>query len=154
MLRRIASNAALAPKLRDTLCYNLARFHAALVLGPGALVKLVRYSLRAARLRSQSQGRAQTGGDPEPFAKRRGARETENSFAHIAAGFSYHPQPYGGEVTLVWAEDQDTVEEDPTAGWGAVANSVRIVTMAGGHIAGLNERIAELAYGMEEALHD
>ncbi len=153
VLRRIASNAALAPKLRDTLCYNLARFHAALVLGPGALLKLARYALRTNRLRPRPEGLTQTGGDPEPFAKRRGARETENSFAHIAAGFSYHPQKYGGEVTLVWAEDQDTVEDDPTAGWGAVAASVRIVRMGGGHIAGLNERIAELASATEEALH-
>jgi non-ribosomal peptide synthetase component F/thioesterase domain-containing protein len=154
LLRRVASNAELAPKLRDTLCYNLARFHAALVLGPKALVKLFQYAVRTSKLRSRAAGGAATAPDPEPFAKRRGARETENSFAHIAAGFSYHPQAYDGEVTLVWADEQDTVEDDSTAGWGAVAASVRIVRMGGGHIAGLNERIAELASGMEEALAD
>jgi len=154
LLRRIAGNAELTPRLRDTLCYNLARFHAALVLGPNALVKLFQYAMRTSKLRSRAAGGAATAPDPEPFAKRRGARETENSFAHIAAGFSYHPQGYDGEVTLVWAEEQDTVEDDSTAGWGAVAASVRTVRMGGGHIAGLNERIVELASGMEEALAD
>jgi oxalate---CoA ligase len=154
LLRRIASNAELAPKLRDTLCYNLARFHAALVLGPAALIKLFQYAVRTSKLRSRAAGGVAAAPDPEPFSKRRGARETENSFAHIAAGFSYHPQPYDGEVTLVWAEEQDTVEDDSTAGWGAVAASVRTVRMGGGHIAGLNERIAELASAMEEALAD
>jgi thioesterase domain-containing protein len=90
----------------------------------------------------------------EPFAQRRGKRETENSFRHIAAGFSYHPRPYDGEVTLVWAEDQEMVEDDRTAGWGAVARSVRIVPMGGGHVAGLNERIGELALVLEETLND
>jgi non-ribosomal peptide synthetase component F/thioesterase domain-containing protein len=154
LVRRIAANAELAPKLRDTLCYNLARFHAALVLGPRALVKLAQYASRTTRLRAMRRGAGQTVPEPEPFAKRQGVRETENSFAHLAAGFSYHPASYDGEVTLVWAEDQDTVEDDSTAGWGDVAASVRTVRMGGGHIAGLNERIAELAYGMEEALHD
>ena len=34
LLRGVATNAGLSPKLRDSLCYNLARFHAALVSGP------------------------------------------------------------------------------------------------------------------------
>ena len=68
----------------------------------------------------------------------------------MAAGFTYHPKPYDGEVTLVWAEDQEMVEDDPTAGWGAIAASVRIVPMGGGHIAGLNERMDELARALRK----
>lgn len=152
-VRTIASNRRLSPRLREKLCYNLARFHLVAARGPGVILKLLRYALRRTRFRPNHEdirpveGVAPSVEMPEP-------EESQSSFSHVAVGAWYHPKPYDGEVTLVWAEDQDVVDDEPTYGWGEVAASVRIVPIAGGHIAGLNERIDELAAAMREALRD
>jgi thioesterase domain-containing protein len=90
--------------------------------------------------------------EPQPFEKRRGAREIENSFAHVVAAFTYHPKPYDGDVTLIWGEDQATMFNDRTMGWSGVVRRVDVVSMSGGHIAALDERIEELAGAVAAAL--
>ena len=151
LVRRFGLNPRLKPRLRDRLCYNIARLHAGAVAGPFAFMSTGARILRSLVVRSQPSAATL---EPEPFEKRRGARETENSFAHIVAAFTYHPEPYDGEVTLLWAVDQETMLNDWTMGWGVLARHVEVMSMSGGHIAALNERIEELADVMTGALRD
>jgi thioesterase domain-containing protein len=149
LVRRIGSDARLSSRVRDSLCYNLARVHAALVTGPVATVSVLR------RLLSASVRRSRTNVDPlepEHFEQRRGAEDTKNSFAHIVAALTYHPRRYAGDVTLIWGEEQATIFEERTMGWGAVAEHVTIVSMRGGHVGSLSGRVEELAGAFHTAL--
>jgi hypothetical protein len=53
---------------------------------------------------------------------------------------------------LIWGEDQPALFRDPTMGWGSVTGQVSVLSMSGGHIAALDERIGELAGVMKTAL--
>ncbi len=152
VLRRIASNAALAPKLRDTLCYNLARFHAALVLGPGALLKLARYALDEPPAPAAGGAHADRRRPRTLRETARGARDGELFRPHRRR-LLVHPKKYGGEVTLVWAEDQDTVEDDPTAGWGPSPPACGSFAWAEATSRGSTSASPSLASATEEALH-
>jgi thioesterase domain-containing protein/acyl carrier protein len=142
LIRRFGLDVRLEPSVRDRICYNLARLHAAAVTGLAATASVARRMLSSLTSRSQTLATVQ---EPQPFEKRRGVKETENSFAHVVAAFTYHPKPYDGDVVLIWSEDQSTLFNDPTLGWGALANRVEVVPLGGGHIAALSERIQELA---------
>jgi len=142
LVRRIGLDARLKPHLRDRLCYNIARLHAALVGGPLATIAVLSRTFWSIVSRSQATATAL---EPLPFEKRQGVRATENSFAHIVAALTYHPQPHEGDVTLIWGKDQATMFNDRTMGWGAVASHVEVVTMGGGHMTALGERLEELA---------
>jgi hypothetical protein len=123
--------------------------HAALVTGPVATVSVVR------RLLSASVRRSRTNVDPlepEHFEQRRNSEDTKNSFAHIVAALTYHPRRYAGDVTLIWGEEQATVFEDRTMGWGAVVEHVTIVPMRGGHVGSLSGRVEDLAGAFHTAL--
>jgi thioesterase domain-containing protein/aryl carrier-like protein len=141
LVRSIGSNATLAARVRDILLYNLARLHAALVSGPRGIAAFVRYFTRTNEAKQVVDPH-----EPEqPFELRRTAHQTKTSFAHVVAALTYHPRPYDGGVTLIWGEDQITMLEDPTMGWGAVARHVDVVPMHGGHVGSLSGRIRELA---------
>ncbi|MGH7728790.1 MAG: thioesterase domain-containing protein, partial [Vulcanimicrobiaceae bacterium] len=148
LLRFVALNAALDPYRRERLCYRISRLHAALVHDPRALLVLAR-EWRARKARS---GGLPTTHEPQPFPKRRGARETENSLAHFAAALTYHPKPYDGDVALVWSSDQRSMFNDRTVGWGALVRDVQVVEIGGGHVAALNERIDEVARAISRVL--
>jgi thioesterase domain-containing protein len=149
VIRRFGRDARLNPRLRDRFCYNLARLHAAAVSGPFAGFPAAWRALRSLASRSHRPAGVQ---EPQPFEKRRGARETESSFAHLVAAFTYHPKIYDGAVTLLWGEDQTTMFDDPTMGWGAVAKRVDFVSMRGGHVGAVHERIEELASTLRTVL--
>jgi amino acid adenylation domain-containing protein len=148
LIRRFGLDTRLEPGVRDRICYNLARLHAAAVKGPAATARVASKMLTWSTSRSQLM----TVKEPQPFEKRRGLRETENSFAHVVAAFTYHPKPYDGDVTLIWSEDQSMLFDDPTMGWGEVAGHVAVVPMSGGHIAALSERVEDLARAARVAL--
>lgn len=148
LLRRLGSDARLKPQLRDSLCYNLARIHAALVTGPRALQAALGLMLRSSAARSQAANPF----EPLPFEERRGEQETENSFGHVVAALTYHAPAYDGDVSLIWGENQPTMLNDRTLGWGAVARSVKVVLMRGGHVGMLSGSAAELAAAFDIAL--
>ena len=148
LVRRIGANAKLTARVRDVLCYNLARAHAALVSGPRGIAAFFRYFVDGHAVAQLADPL-----EPErPFEHRRTAAQTMTSFAHVVAALTYHPGPYDGTVTLVWGEDQTTMFDDPTMGWGAVARDVRVVRMRGGHVGSLRGRIDELAAHIRAAL--
>ncbi|MGP6156224.1 MAG: non-ribosomal peptide synthetase [Vulcanimicrobiaceae bacterium] len=152
LIRRVGLDARLETGLRDKLIYNIARLEGALIAGPRATFGFV-----AARVKSLVSHKPEFALDeaPQPFGKQRGTRDTENSYLHLVAALTYHPQPYDGEVTLIWGSQQDKMQvEEPTAGWADVAKSVRVEQMTGGHVAPLNERLEELASVLERVLHD
>ena len=96
LVRRFGLDSRLRPRVRERLCYNLARVHAAVVSGPRQAISAV------GRLLSNRARATTPVAEPQPFAKRRGAIDTENSFAHLVAAFTYHPGYYDGTVTLIW----------------------------------------------------
>jgi amino acid adenylation domain-containing protein len=152
LIRRIGRNNRLAPRLRDRLCYNLARLHAAVLMGPHVTLDFL-----ARTFRSLLGARAQAtvgGFEPQPFEKRRGSRETENSFAHLVAAFTYHPKPHDGSATLVWGAEQQTTFDDPTKGWGSVLQHIDIELIGGGHVGAVHERIDDLSQLLETVLGD
>jgi amino acid adenylation domain-containing protein len=150
LVRLAGLDARLEPGLRDRIIYNLARLHGALVRGPRATLAFLADRV-AARLARKPEAKPVE--DPQPFEKRRGTRDTENSYAHLVAALTYHPGTYDGEVILICSE-QDTKDDDPTVGWDVLAESVRIVPMTGGHVAPLNERLEELAAVVDKVLRD
>jgi amino acid adenylation domain-containing protein len=149
LVRRIGLDARLKPRLRDRFCYHLARLHAAAITGPLSVGAVAGRMLRSIVSRSHGSGTAL---EPPPFEARRGVRETENSLAHVVAAFTYHPQAYDGEVTLIWSRDQAKMFNDRTMGWGGVATRVNVLSMGGGHVAAISERIGELARVLDAAL--
>ncbi|HTV73569.1 MAG TPA: amino acid adenylation domain-containing protein, partial [Candidatus Acidoferrales bacterium] len=150
LIRRLGLDAQREPLMRYRICYNLARLHSAMVTGPLATVSVAGRTIRAIAGRSQGPGAE----EPQPFEKRRGIVQTENSFGHLVAALTYHPPPHAGDATLIWSEDQTTALDDPTRGWGALLRRVRIEPIGGGHVAVLTERIQELARVMAAVLAD
>jgi aspartate racemase len=148
---RLGLDARLAPRVRDSFCYNLARIQAAIVSGPRASLSVLRQMLHSSIRHSRTNTDPL---EPQHFANRRGLEATENSFAHIVAALTYHPKPYAGELTLIWGEDQTTMLDDPTVGWGSVARSVNVRPMRGGHVGALSGRIDELARAFEASLQE
>jgi aspartate racemase len=151
LVQRFGLDARLAPRVRDRACYNLARAHAAAVATPLQALRATLKILSSFISRSHGTPKAQI---PQPFEKRRGVRETEVSYSHVVAAFTYHPKPSKGEITLIWGEDQPALFRDPTMGWGSVTGPVSVLSMSGGHIAALDERIGELAGVMKTALRE
>jgi len=95
---------------------------------------------------------APASGESEPFENRRGPLDTENSLAHVVAAFTYHPKPFLGDVTLIWGSGQVTEANVPAKAWKSLARNVRVLSVSGGHVGALNERIEDLAYALESAL--
>jgi amino acid adenylation domain-containing protein len=152
VVRRFGLESRLEPRLRDTIIYNVARLHAALVGGPRTTYDFV--ATRLGALLSRKHEAAPPPNDaPQPFGKHRGTRDTENSYAHVVAALTYHPKPYEGEVTLVWGSQQDTMKvAEPTAGWVHVAKNVHVEYITGGHVGPLNENLEELAAVLDKVL--
>jgi amino acid adenylation domain-containing protein len=152
LIRRCGLDKRIAPPLRDRLCYNLARLHAAVLMGPRVTLSFVGKTLRA--LLGGHSGAPARGFEPQSFEKRRGSRETENSFAHLVAAFTYHPKPHDGSATLVWGAEQQTTFDDPTKGWGSVLQHIDIELIGGGHVGAVHERIDELSQLLKTILGD
>ncbi len=150
VIRRVGLDRHLAPRLRDRLCYNLARLHAAVLMGPRVTIGFLGKTLRSL-VGGSSQAPA-VGFEPEAFEKRHGVRETETSFAHLVAAFTYHPKPHDGNATLIWGEEQETTFDDPTKGWGSLLRAVTIESVGGGHVGAIHTRIDELARVLETVL--
>jgi thioesterase domain-containing protein/acyl carrier protein len=151
LLRWIGLDARIDPERRTALCYNLARLHAALAQGPKAALRLVleRMSLLFGRATSGSQD-----DQVAPFEERRGARNIENSLGHVVAAFTYHPKRFAGALTLLWGSGQHIEADVPAKAWKAVARSVRTVSVPGGHIGLLNERVQDLARALDAVLSE
>jgi non-ribosomal peptide synthetase component F/thioesterase domain-containing protein/aryl carrier-like protein len=150
VMRLAGLNRRLGPQIRTTICYNLARVHAALVRGPRSTAEVLFERLAAlARRGTNSAARV---ADPQPFEKRRGEERTENSFGHVVAAFTYHPKPFQGTVTLIWGMAQHISPDLPRRDWEGVAKNVRLIPMAGGHVEQLSERVDDLARAIETAL--
>ena len=152
LVRRYGLDERLAPSLRDRLCYNLARLHAAVLMGPGVTLGFVAKTLHSL-LRGRSQGYAR-GFEPQSFVKRHGFRDTENSFAHLVAAFTYHPKPHDGGATLIWGDEQETTFDEPTKGWGTLLRQVNVKLIPGGHVAAVHERIDDLARVLKTVFGD
>jgi thioesterase domain-containing protein len=152
LIRRIGLDQRLAPRVRDRLCYNLARLHAAVLMGPRVTFDFIAKTIRSL-LGERSHVPANVL-EPQSFEKRKGVRETENSFAHIVASFTYHPKPHDGDATLIWGEEQQTSFDDPTKGWGSVLGHVTIESVSGGHVGAVHQRIDELARLLKTVLGD
>jgi thioesterase domain-containing protein len=153
IVRAIGRNARLSPRLRERLCYNVARLHGDLLSGPGGAASF----LRGRILQWIRRGRrhpATLDANPSPFEKRSGNRETENSFAHLVAALTYHPKRYGGRITLIWSVDQAESWNDAAAGWQQVAREVRVVPMTGGHVSPLQDGLPELSAILAKVLSE
>jgi amino acid adenylation domain-containing protein len=152
LIRRIGLNARLAPRVRDRLCYNLARLHAAVLMGPRVTFGFIGKTLSSFL---SGRWRALPGGlERQPFEKRQGPLETENSFAHLVAAFTYHPRPHDGDGTLIWSDEEQTTFDDPTKGWGTVLRQVNVEVIGGGHVAAIHQRIDDLARLLKTVLGD
>ena len=150
LVRRYGLDVRLAPSLRDRLCYNLARLHAAVLMGPGVTAGFIAKVL-GSLLRGRSQPLA-SGPEQQSFMKRHGFRDTENSFAHLVAAFTYHPKPHDGGATLIWGDEQGATFDDPTKGWGTMLGQVDVELVGGGHVTAVHERIDDLAQVLKTVL--
>jgi amino acid adenylation domain-containing protein len=151
IVRKVGLDARLSTRLRDNVCYNVARLHGAVLEGPRGILDFVRGRIRAL---FDHGGNALQTAEPLPFVKRRGTRETENSFAHLVAALTYHPKPYDGHVTLIWGTDQEPTKGNDTMGWSAVSSDVRVVPMTGGHVSPLRDRVEELGHVLDDLLSE
>jgi thioesterase domain-containing protein len=62
-------------------------------------------------------------------ARQRQARET-----YIRAVTTYLPGPYAGRVAVLWPREDDPPTDDPTLGWGRLAERVEPYLIAGSHL--------------------
>jgi amino acid adenylation domain-containing protein len=152
IVRKVGLDARLSPRLRENVCYNVARLHGALLNGPKGLFGFLRGRLSSFVNRDRRSGDVPAA-EPLPFVKLRGTRNTENSFAHLVAALTYHPAPYEGHLTLVWGVDQKLTSADSTVGWGLLARDIRVVPMMGGHVSPLRDHVAELGQALDGILN-
>lgn len=141
VIRAVAGNARLSPRVREAICYNVARFNRALLQGPRATLAFVS-KLFVALVSGRRSTKTAEG---ETFVRAAGDAASELSFAHIGAALAHHPHPYDGEIVLVWSQDQVNLTGDPTQGWNRLAPSVKVVPMRGGHVAPLHDLVGELS---------
>ena len=149
VIRAVARNARLSPRVREIVCYNVARFNRALLRGPRATFDFLR-NLGASSLRPRSATSSQAPG--ETFVRSRGDAVSELSFAHIGAALSHRPHFFDGPVTLIWSSDQSNLTGEPTQGWNRLSTSVRTVGMIGGHVAPLHELVGDLSILLDDIL--
>jgi thioesterase domain-containing protein/acyl carrier protein len=152
LIRRFGLNKRLPAALRDRLCYNLARLHAAVLMGPRVTLAFIAKIVRS--LLGAGSQPAAAGFEPQSFEKRNGSLETENSFAHLVAAFTYHPEPHEGDATLIWGDQQETTFDDSTKGWGHLLRHVDVESVGGGHVAAVHVRIDDLASCLKSLLGD
>ncbi|MBV9646487.1 MAG: amino acid adenylation domain-containing protein [Candidatus Eremiobacteraeota bacterium] len=136
----------LPARVRESLAYNIARLGAALALGPAVTARF-----GMGRLRALLQMQPGTCSAPE-VGHHGKDDDNENGFVHLSAALTYHPARYDGTVTLLWSSEQRAAVCEPSAGWGAVANGIRLISLAGGHVNGLRDRIGELAATLSSVL--
>jgi thioesterase domain-containing protein len=153
LVRAIGLDVGLAPDLREALIYNVARLHAALATGPRATVSFIADRLGVPGTRASKKVTPRRS-ELEAFPKRGGTAETENSFVHLVASLTYHPEPYDGRVTLIWGMERKLRSSDPTVGWGALARDVRVVPMDVGHVTVLHEDVEQLGNVLEGLLRE
>ncbi len=117
----------LGPRLRETWSYRIAR--------------LSNLSGLAGRKRQPST--------VEPA----GRVPSAAYLAVLGPTLTYHPEPYDGAVTLILS-DKEPVEHpnDPTAGWGAVATGVDVMSVAGDHLSLLHQDLPELGDRLADIL--
>ncbi len=150
IIRSVARNARLSPRVREIVCYNVARFNRALLRGPRATFDFLR-NLGASLFRSRTVMPALATG--ETFVRARGEAVSELSFVHIGAALSHRPNFFDGPVTLIWSSDQANLTGEPTQGWNRLSTSVEMVGMNGGHVAPLHELVGDLSILLEDLLH-
>ena len=142
LITAVAGNSRLSPRLRESICYNVARFNRALLTGPNATARFLR-DLVVSLIRHRAITDPASPG--ETFVRARGDAVSELSLAHIGAALSHRPHKYDGHVTLVWSVDQTNLTGESTQGWDRLAKSVTTVPMSGGHVAPLHELVGELS---------
>lgn len=142
IIRAIASNERLVPRVREVACYNIAHLNRAMSAGASAVVRYVARLLRSGAMRAAAPNRNSSG---ETFVRARGESVSEVSFVHIGAALSHRPHPYDGHVTLVWSDEQPSLTGETTQGWNRLAASVTTVRMNGGHVAPLHELVGDLS---------
>jgi thioesterase domain-containing protein/acyl carrier protein len=152
LVARFGLDAGIESRLRERIIYNLARVNAAVVDGPRGTVRML--AELGLNLVYRNRRARRMNAEPSPFEKVSGNEDTENSFAHLVAGLTYHPKPYGGKVTLIWGVDQGPSNEDPTIGWGTLTPHVRVVPIEAGHVTVLRENIGELARALMNPLRE
>jgi thioesterase domain-containing protein len=149
VIRAVARNARLSPRVREIVCYNVARFNRALLRGPRETFEFLR-NLGASYSRPRTATSSQ--GSGETFVRSRGDAVSELSFAHIGAALSHRPHYFDGPVTLIWSSDQSNLTGEPTQGWNRLSTSVRTVGMSGGHVAPLHELVGDLSILLQDIL--
>lgn len=152
IVRKVGLDARLSPRLRENVCYNVARLHGAMLDGPKGLFTFACRRLTALLDRDRRSATLPAA-EPLPFVKLRGTRDTESSFAHLVAALTYHPRPYEGRLTLVWGVDQELTAADSTVGWDALTSDIRVVPMTGGHVSPLSDHVAELGEALDGILN-
>ena len=144
MIRRVALDPSRPRRSREKLCYNLAWLGALLVANPVQLVQTIAERLHKMRRREPVwQGEAPAATD----------RDAQIALAYLdAAAFTYHAQPYDGDVTLIWAVDQATHVKAAEREWRQVVRNVRVLLIEGGH-APIYTNLEGFSQALTSALH-
>jgi thioesterase domain-containing protein/acyl carrier protein len=141
LVRAIGTADRLDPNLRESVCYNITRLAQAMHAGPRGIPSFLQERLRALFRRAE-RGRLKAA-EFEQFERKRGTAATETYLAHTVSALTFHPQPYHGEVTIIWGVDQRFVADDLAGRWLRLADTVEIVPIAGGHVSPLHDQIDE-----------
>jgi amino acid adenylation domain-containing protein len=144
-IRLIGRERRLAPNLRDRLSLILAgrvrRIVSAFSRGPGPGLEALREQLETLRMRHASPADGVGDAIPEPWV------------ALAVASYTYHPKPYGGELTLMWGEEKGRhVASDPAMGWGALSRAATLIPIPGDHLSGIERAGAVIGARLRERL--
>ncbi|HEX2644714.1 MAG TPA: thioesterase domain-containing protein, partial [Thermoanaerobaculia bacterium] len=83
-----------------------------------------------------------TGALPLDYSPAAARRLLEVLKAHLALARTNRPRPYPGRLTFFSAQEPgpgQTLDPDPTHGWGALAGSVEVVPIPGNHVTLIRE---------------
>ena len=97
---------------------------------------LARASMRLADRFNGRAGGASAGNAPEGVSPKSYSRHSaELTLRYQWATYDYVPQEYRGRVTLFWPEQESAGQtDDPTRGWGRVAEEVLVHSVPGDHL--------------------
>ena len=151
LIRSVALNPRLQPRVRETFCHNVIRVVETLSGNPRDILFFVPDRIRAVINYSKRDARPDLT-NQETFEELFGIRDVETYFANLAASLTYHPPAYDGDLSLLWSSDQRFGPAGGSARWTWRAQKIALIPLHGAHLAPLRDGVEDLGRALGDVL--
>jgi hypothetical protein len=151
LIRAVALNPRLPPRLRETFCHNLIRVGETLGGSPRDILFFFPDRIRAALNHAKRDARPDLA-NQETFEELFGIRDVETYFANLAASLTYHPAAYDSDLCLLWSTDQRFAPAAASAKWTWQARKIQLIPLRGAHLAPLREGVEDFGRALRDVL--